>query len=162
LIFLDVSDPAKPVLLGSYTTTEEIRCLFVEGNRVYLSDSVDGLHIVDATDPARPTPLSVGKPEDCYQVSALCLSDSRLYCAMYNYWAAVDVSDPAAPRIVGEMDSVTGLPLHGICARDNLVFVAEGNFGYRNEPDYGGLSIFGSDASGNSSSRENSNCRLSR
>jgi len=148
LVILDISDPAKPALLGSYTTSQEIQCLFADGNRVYLSDSTDGPHIVDVTDPTRPGALSVGKPDDCRGVSALWANSSRLYCAMYNYWVVVDVSEPTSPKIVADFDSAAGLPLRGICGRDNSVFVVEGDFGYQGEADHGCLSVFSSDAAG--------------
>lgn len=148
LVILDVRDPAAPVLLGSYSTEQDIQCLFVEGNRVYLGDSAVGLQILDVTDPARPTALSCGEPRDIQGVQALWGSGSRLYCAMFNNSAAVDVSSPDSPTILGEMTSAAGLPTRGICARDNLVFVTEGNFGFGSESDRGVLSVFGPDASG--------------
>jgi len=148
LVILDISDPANPALLGSYTTSREIQCLFAEGNRAYLCDSVDGLHIVDVTDPARPGALSVGRPDDCQGVCALWASGPRLYCAMYDHWDVVDVSQPTSPTVVTNFYSETGLSLRGISGLDNSVFVVEGDFGYNGDPDYGCLSVFSSDGAG--------------
>ncbi len=143
---LDISDPARPALQGTYTTKAEILSLCVAGNIVYACDSGEGLHIVDMSDPARPEQLSVGSPPDCSSASALCVSGSRLYSVANYQWCVVDVTQPASPVLVTNMPSAgqeTSSILRHIAARDGLVFVAEGDFGYSGNPDAGRLAIYG-------------------
>jgi len=148
LVVLDISKPATPALLGSYTTSREIQSLFVEGNRVYLCDSVDGLHIVDVNDPARPRALSVGKPDGYLGVCALWASGPRLYCVMYDHWDVVDVSQPSSPMLLTSFASETGLPLRGISGLDQSVFVVEGDVGLGGGSEGGCLSVFGPNPAG--------------
>lgn len=146
LVILDISDPANPVLLGTYVNASEIQSLACEGNRVYLSDGKPGLQVLDFTDPARPVALSLGKPDSIYSATATWSAGSHLYCLNYNEWAVVDLSQPTAPTLVTNFQSADpewSLTLRGVCGRDDLVFVAEGDFGYNGDPDRGRLAVYG-------------------
>jgi hypothetical protein len=57
--FLDISTPTSPQLIGSYTTDSGVRSVDIEGNRAYIAAFVDGLRVVDITDPANPDSVAL-------------------------------------------------------------------------------------------------------
>lgn len=130
---LDVSSAAAPVLLGSYTTGSGIQDLAVDGDRVYIADPAEGLHVVDTRDPARPKVLSIGKVTAGGQ--GFCLEGQQLYWAVQDGWKWFDVSQPVSPRLVGEwpLDAPSdGVEVRGICkAGDRVYGVGKGRSGGR-------------------------------
>jgi len=71
---VDVSNPAKPKIIGSVDTPKKAHSLYVSGNHVYiayrnpfgrLTRRTDGLQVVDVSNPATPKIIgSVDMPEE--------------------------------------------------------------------------------------------------
>ena len=55
LEIVDVHDPARPTLIGSYNTGGASFGVAVAGNYAYVADGYNGLVIVDVRNPAAPT-----------------------------------------------------------------------------------------------------------
>lgn len=125
---IDITQPAKPSILGSYLTgtvnranplgdesTEEDSRLLggqhlrfdVKGNRAYVTDDESDLHIVDITDPHRPTQIGLldfGDPRGGVRLTGVAAGpDSLVYVAVYGISGyrgieVVDVAIPTRPR----------------------------------------------------------------
>ncbi|HEU5103216.1 MAG TPA: hypothetical protein VFU22_29550, partial [Roseiflexaceae bacterium] len=97
LWIVDVSKPAAPKLLGSYSTASVTRSVDVLGDRAYLVDD-GGLQIVDVHDPANPTALgSFGLtfPNQVYAIGNLA------YIPWYRGLQVLDISNPAEIKPIG-------------------------------------------------------------
>lgn len=99
LYLLDVSDPANVTEVSHLFVGGVDRDLQVQGDRVYIAGGGAGLVIVDASDPAAPTVLSY---TDTYGTAVrLGVDGDMVAVAAWNDTRIYDVSDPAAPAIVG-------------------------------------------------------------
>ena len=54
LTIIDVSDPARPIKLGSLRTPGDARKLFVYGQTAYVADGNRGLAVIDVSQPTAP------------------------------------------------------------------------------------------------------------
>ncbi|MCB1757113.1 MAG: hypothetical protein KDJ38_16440 [Gammaproteobacteria bacterium] len=72
---IDIADITDPALIRSYVM-QSPSGLAVDGGTLFICDSIAGLKVFDATDPAAITVLDVQADVDCYDVIA---RDSRLY-----------------------------------------------------------------------------------
>jgi len=109
LQIVDVSDPAAPVLLGTWTEDLPVIGVASIGNTAYACvDGEDHLYVVDASDPAGPVTRGSVQVWGIYDVAA---HGQHAYLACYtNGLHVVDVSDPDNPVEVGE-NEVWGLAL---------------------------------------------------
>jgi hypothetical protein len=102
--------------------------IYVDGTRAYLASPLNGMMILDVSNPTRPTRLGgvdiVGLNPACMSVAA---RDSFAYMHWYQrpQFQSVDVSDPTRPQRVAGVD-VTNPP-EDMVIRDSFVYVAEIN-----------------------------------
>ena len=96
---VDISDPAAPVLMGSYITAGVTNDVDLAGNYAYLADSLRGLLIIDISDPANPD--SVGSYATAGPAWALDIDNNLAYiaCGMAGL-EIVDISNPASPSLL--------------------------------------------------------------
>jgi hypothetical protein len=140
LVILDVSDPANPAPLGSYMTAYAIESLCVDGNQVYLGNGEPDGHqfsfcIVDVSNPARPVLLNA---DYTFSPIALWAGGGRAYVARWSGLEVLDVSQPASPTVVTNVESEVGGRISGIQGVSNRLYVVQGDFG---EPNSGYLTI---------------------
>jgi hypothetical protein len=122
--------------IGLYGTTGRSTDIAREGNRLYLA-SYEGLIIVDLSVPARPATLaSLGFPGFAYQVAvagsvAYVGSDLRGENNLQDskVWA-VDVADPARPRILGSV-TLVGTHVVSLAVRTTTLYVSTWSGGLR-------------------------------
>jgi hypothetical protein len=106
---LDVSDPAHPVLLGSYIplippgSFLRLESLAVAGTRVYMGTGDNSLLIVDVSNPAAPTLL--GRYQARNAVMSVRVVGSRAYVGAGDL-DIVDVGNPSAPVLLGRYSSL--------------------------------------------------------
>ncbi len=139
---IDVSSSTQPVQVGRYDTTSTapvdlsqglagipmgagLSSLAVQGNVLYLGDPYSGLHIIDISNPNLPQRLANWTEYPMFM--DLAVSGNWLFIAGYGAVLALDVSDPANPRMV-EMYQNPGLAM-GIDVQGELVCVADGDGG---------------------------------
>jgi peroxiredoxin len=99
LAIIDVTSPAAPKVLSEVATGGVARSVVVDGNNAYVGSGSAGLVVVDVTNLSAPKILSTtpvrGMGEQVAFANGLvwlaCWDDTRVY----------DVSNPAAPKIVG-------------------------------------------------------------
>jgi hypothetical protein len=133
---LDVSDPARPVQLGSLPLTGEIQAVLVVGNRAYLADGGrlnregiylgGGLRAVDVSAPA--TPVMVGGVTTGVGASDVQVAGSLAYLTDWEGLRVLDVSNPASPVPVGQLNLPEGTTR--LCVVGNLAYVGNWQTGF--------------------------------
>jgi hypothetical protein len=100
LKIVDISNPALPRLTGQYAM-QNILVLAIDGNFIYSATDVE-LKIINVTDKAAPifaTSISLS------EISDICFDGDYAYMsAATNGICILDVSNPAAPRIIAHGD----------------------------------------------------------
>ncbi len=134
LSILDVSRPAQPRRLGGYSTSGAVLGVDVssERNTAFLAGGtfdndvgkyVDGLLIVDVSNPAEPRRLGGYTTEgECSSVTVV--GDIAYVTVRYSGIHLVDVSNPAQPQRLGQIGSNGKVVVAG-----NIAYVAGGEAG---------------------------------
>lgn len=110
LIVVDISDPRNPRELSRYEIDSMATDIKLEGNYAFLTAVHSGLLVFDVSDPKQPQLVSQMTFPDAavesasVSVTAIDFVDQYAYVLVkgdYPYFIAIlDVSDPAAPRVV--------------------------------------------------------------
>lgn len=94
---LDVSQPAKPALLGKLAGLGNTRQIFVRGNTAFVTARQDGLWLIDLSDPKDPHLIS--HYDTVEMATGIWVSGSVAFVATRQYGVElIDVSDPRQPR----------------------------------------------------------------
>lgn len=123
LTILDISNPARPTLLGkSKPLPGIVRGVTVNGNTAYVADGEAGLHMLDVANPAAPSELGVyTTPDDAWDVY---VADGLAYIAGGDSGLlVVNVTNPAQPVAVGAFD--TPNTAWGLFVVDKTVYIAD-------------------------------------
>jgi hypothetical protein len=131
LVIVDVSNPAAPMLLGSYISlTGHATDIQINGDRAYLTERLGALYILNVSNPAHISAL--GTYGSSYaSFSAIQVVGSLAFIAAGEENAGdliiVDVSSPATPKLLGERH----LPSQalGVQVVGNLVYLSVGQDG---------------------------------
>jgi hypothetical protein len=132
LQIVDVSNKSAPTLLGSYgvTISTAVHQVKVQNNVAYVAGSEGGLITMDVSNSNNPTWL--GRAPTYGQTLGVAVSGTWVFSALYNYgFAVIDVSNPAAPRIVKYV--LTPGITRKVIVDDHFVYVTD---------DFGGLDSF--------------------
>ncbi len=124
LVILDIVDPSNPVPLGSFSISTEIQSLFVVGNHVYLSDSENGLLLLDVSNPSHPILSAMGWPDtgDRNQIQALNAHNQWLYVAMGNRLCIMDMNQPTSLTPTNVVDTQCDLPIRDMQIASNHLY----------------------------------------
>ena len=102
---VDITDPARPRVVGALDLGD-VKTVVLSGRYAYVSVGYTserdpaGLHVVDLSDPARPRKLGFCPLGG--EAKTLVARDGYVYAAIqYQGLAAVDVTNPAAPKAEG-------------------------------------------------------------
>jgi hypothetical protein len=96
---VDISDPTAPVVLGHVPTAGEAEVVVLDGDTAYVAAGAAGLVVVDVSDPANPAILSV--TDTSGPAIGLDYDSGKAFVAAWNDTRVYDVSDPAAPALIG-------------------------------------------------------------
>jgi hypothetical protein len=111
LAVVDLRDRAKPILAGTWTTTNEVDLpildVRVTNHFAYVLRS-DRLEIVDVSNPAKPAGVgaSVG---NFYDAQFVRLAGANVVVGQYDRLCLLNVSVPTRPAVVGSYDTGYGL-----------------------------------------------------
>lgn len=94
---VDVRDMADPRFAGEYNSTGYLGQT-IAGNYAFCETNTTAVTIVDVSDPANPSALSVYEAE--YEIRAIKVIGNALYINA-GYLLKVDITDPAAPTLAG-------------------------------------------------------------
>lgn len=120
------SRTGTPQTVGVFDTPGYLWQVAVVGDRAYLADGSQGLHVLDVSDPTLPRHLATLPTAD-FALAVQASADRVLLAERLQGVSLLDVSDPAQPRRIDRYDTpgaALGLALDG--AR---LFVADGNRG---------------------------------
>lgn len=131
---VDVSDPRRPRLLARVGVPDRPGRLQAHGDYVYSADvgnappEPGGLRVFDVTRRSQPLVLSVWKG-DCESASDLHLdtANARLYLACRTGLRILDVSDPAAPTLIGGFDPETTSTFGAVALRGDRAWFGNGS-----------------------------------
>jgi len=102
LQIIDVSDPAKPQIIGSVDTPGEAFDIALSGTTAYVADYGSGLQLIDVSDPAKVQ----GSLDTPGLTSGVAVSGTTAYMADYGSGLQIiDIKDPANPKIIGSVDT---------------------------------------------------------
>ncbi|NQU04973.1 MAG: hypothetical protein HQ568_02690 [Calditrichaeota bacterium] len=128
LLFIDVSDPTDPQEVYSYSTDSRVNAVTVHNNIAYLADGIDGLTILDVSDPEETDVIGhhsiehndgdIGAIDVLLDGYHLYLLDREQGLLVYN------VRRPHTPDLIGKT-SVRGIPQR-LDISGNFAVVAEG------------------------------------
>jgi parallel beta-helix repeat protein len=121
---IDISDPVNPVFIGNYNTDDLAEDVAIQNNYAYIADRDDGVIIVDVSDLANPS--FVGSCDTPYDANSIVVSGAYAYVADADDTLIIDISNQAAPVIVGQYDSGDAW---GIALDGNYVYVGDGDNG---------------------------------
>lgn len=106
---VDISDTARPVAMGFYSTPryEDARAVAVAGDYAYVTAEDEGMRVVDISDPTNPTEVGFFKKDWSWAVGAggVAVSDQYAYVAHGYGLSVVDISDPTNPTEIGLCDT---------------------------------------------------------
>jgi len=127
-VVYDVLDPARRIRLGSLQVHSIPVGVRVAGNFAFISDLLNGIHIVDISNPNSPTRVAdYIPPEDTgYPVGSVYPSGSNIMVPIWSGFDVVDLSVPTAPKVVSSFrGNVPVVPV--ITVSGNYVFTSGGD-----------------------------------
>ncbi len=96
---VDVSDPARPAALGTFTAPGPIWAFHVAAPHVYLTAGLEGLYVIDVSDPRAPA--LAGTHQTAGQALGVTTSGTTaLVVNLMTGLEVVDLSDEAAPVLL--------------------------------------------------------------
>lgn len=143
---VDISDPAHPVAIASYQTAEYVMDVHFQGiDRLYVSQIMTGILVLDVSDPALPDSAGLLDMsvllDRAFVLSYLDGQGGVLFLTEWGGFGGtgrfhvLSLSDPDSPELKLTITS-SGMPSRFVMA-DDRAYVAAG---------YGGIEIFGASA----------------
>lgn len=146
---VDVSDPSKPRRAGGYRPSSAICdvALSEAGDFAYLADVEVGLHVMDVTNPATPRRRGGHTARYSGSFHAIAAAGTHVFLAEVQYSVGsyvgvvevFDVSNPAAPEVVGAYETLG--PAQGVAIVGQRAYVAEIWYEGGNGTPHGALEI---------------------
>jgi len=126
---LDVSDPTSPALVGGYD--DDAGMLLMVGDYLYTSRA-GGITVLDITTPTAPSALTFLNIVYT-NTHRMIKQGNYLYISAESRGAEtlliVDISNPAAPQLLGERAMDIGYDPYSIAVHDNIVYLAMEGYG---------------------------------
>ncbi len=124
LKIVDVTDPIRPVLLGTCGTPGSANGIAISGSTAYVADGASGLRIIDISSPNDP--CEVGFFDTPGSACAVVFRDNKAYIAdgtQASGLVVVDVSHVRSPRLVVSVET-PGNP-QDVVVDGDIVWVAD-------------------------------------
>ena len=125
LHIFDVSNPANPQSVGSYSILGEIAAVAVSGKYAYVAESFNGaIDVLDISNPASPS-LMKSYVATGISPKALYISGKYLYVADGSKgFYSLDISNPANPVLVGSYNPGS-VQYYGVAAAGDYAYVSD-------------------------------------
>lgn len=102
-IYMSYNELRKAVKVESSIPLKEPGKIYFKDNYIFINEYMKGIHIIDISDPASPTPLSfINIPGNV----DMAIKDNILYADSYIDIVLIDISNPTAPVETNRMDSI--------------------------------------------------------
>ncbi len=126
LLLVDVTDPARPVEVGSNSTRGYAQSVAVGGSYAYVANRGDGMTILNVSDPMRP--IEAGRLDTSGSATAIALRGQlALIADQRGGLQLVDVSKPGSPVLVKTVE--TGGFAQSVWVDGTFAYVAAGDAG---------------------------------
>ena len=119
---VDITDPLNPQLITSYATSGNANDVFVHGNTMYVADWMGGITIVDVTNLASPQLLTNFLPGS--RPHSVFVDGDLMYVGEFVRMSIYDVSNPAAPVIVGTHEAGGLINIYDVVVQGTVVYLA--------------------------------------
>lgn len=127
LTLTDVTDPAAPIHLSAFNTTNGTMGLGLDGDLCVLANGFGGLRTVNVADPMMPTLLG-DLPFGANATDVTPMGSVAFAVAFGGGMLSVDITDPATMTIIQQQP--WGF-LNALDVTDNIAWVADGQWGLR-------------------------------
>jgi hypothetical protein len=117
----DFSTPGLHYLISTYTmpSSHTLTDLAIDGNFAFVGSRMEGIRIIDISDPAAMTGVGWVSLND---VNGLAVLGDRVYAGNENYLYTIDVSNPASPQVLEQdPNGPSGRTIHAEGNRLTLV-----------------------------------------
>jgi len=113
-----------------YNNLDHLAQVEIQNGFAYVAAEVSGLQIFNVSNPAELTPVGYWN-ENVQPVSRFTLNDIYAYVVSGNVITVLDVSDPTAPQMIGELNSDQIGIVVALLYADNYLYVVDQGFGIR-------------------------------
>ena len=125
LSVLDVSNPVKPVITGSYSPgaheSNSVSSVAVKGDYAYVAEYHDGVRVIDVSNPAKPVEVSRLMGMDASDIKIL--GNYAYLSVRYQGFDIIDISNPKNIKIIGKATDVPAYE-EGIYPTQDYTFIA--------------------------------------
>ncbi|MBD2417171.1 DUF4347 domain-containing protein [Anabaena cylindrica FACHB-243] len=125
LDIIDISNPAQPIVKGSYKISGGLSVQVV-GNYAYVADDDKGLQIIDISNPTKPT-LKGSYDTPSYARDVQVVGNYAYVTDRDSGLQIIDISNPITPTLKGNYDTSDGV--YGVQIVGNYAYVAGGDSG---------------------------------
>ncbi len=116
----DMSDPERPVEIGSVGTPDCAMSICIREDFAYVAVDQAGTSIIDISNPENPR--AVGRRNSGGRIWDVALTDNQDIIVEYgDILRIIDVSDPEHPQLAGSLDPGHG---NGITVQENIAYLA--------------------------------------
>ncbi|MBI2927704.1 MAG: hypothetical protein HYY24_18565 [Verrucomicrobia bacterium] len=100
MIVLDLNNPSRPLAVGRYETELLVRGLAASSNYAFVTDWVNGLHVIELGDPASPKRVGTYRTSAVKTYEEIAVSEGYAYIACgENGLHIIDLANPAEPQL---------------------------------------------------------------
>jgi hypothetical protein len=135
LHIFDISTPDSPKLIGRCRTNADAWDVWVSGNYAYVADLQKGITLIDVSRPSKPHKFSLVTWDKKKPMAEIVRGEGEtIYVAAGKHGLVViDVSNPQAPKVVSQYKSDPNSFGEGLCVKNGLVYLSNGNNNNKNE-----------------------------
>ena len=129
LKIFDISNPDSPVLLSTLQTSGYAWDVWVHDGYAYMADLNSGVSVIDVSSPERPRLIGSVSWSSRYPSSEVIRGegDTVFVAAGNRGLIAIDVSDPANPKVASKYRPLRIGAAEGLYVRDGIVYLAQGS-----------------------------------
>src|SRR5262249_13637152 len=125
LSVIDVSDPGAPRRIAHLQTPGGAFGLAISGSKVFIAANLEGLQIVDISNPSQPALIGSWTDGSGYQAYGVAANGSVVYLAdSGNGLKVLDVSNPSAPILIGSL----GIPTRVLTLSGSTLYLQSGGY----------------------------------
>lgn len=129
LYIFDISEPDSPKQISTCKTNDDAWDVWVSGNYAYVADLNKGLTVVDVSQPSQPHKVSLATWDKIEPMAEIVRGEGLRACVAAGKHGLIvlDISNPLDPQVVGKYKSGQGGFGEGLCIRNGLVYLSNGN-----------------------------------
>ncbi len=122
LQIVDISDPAKLKLLGSWQSPAFTEGIAVAGKTAFLANGAKGVSIIDISDPSKPKQIASAYTEK-YAFDVVCAGNNAYIAAGDAGLLILDIKDPTQPKELAQLD--TDGYAYEVVQSDKYIYIAD-------------------------------------